>query len=78
MQFLNMNTLGASLPSDSAMTAFPDEFADPWPSHYPVATLQTSAVQASIPYMEAQSQSSHFTDVSHHGSLASIGGNPFA
>uniref|UniRef100_A0A7N0TIP5 Arf-GAP domain-containing protein n=1 Tax=Kalanchoe fedtschenkoi TaxID=63787 RepID=A0A7N0TIP5_KALFE len=76
--FVNMNSLGAALPSDMAQSAYADELNEPWISQHPATTLPTSMAQASIPFIAGQSPTSQFTDVSPHGRLATIGGNPFA
>ncbi|XP_015899748.2 probable ADP-ribosylation factor GTPase-activating protein AGD14 isoform X1 [Ziziphus jujuba] len=81
--FLDMSSLQAALPNAQLSSSFLGDVSEPWFPQSSVAPYIPAAGQGrtsdgGLTYMAAQVPSSQIPNVSSQGSVASVGGNPFA
>ncbi|PON63523.1 Arf GTPase activating protein [Trema orientale] len=75
--FLDMNSLQAALPDSQLSSSFLG-VSEPWFPQNSVTPYIPEAGQGSVTYLAPQLPSSQIQNVPAQGSVASIGGNPFA
>ncbi|PON66288.1 Arf GTPase activating protein [Parasponia andersonii] len=76
-EFLDMNSLQAALPDSQLSSSFLG-VSEPWFPQNSVTPYIPEAGQGSVTYLAPQLPSSQIQNVPAQGSVASIGGNPFA
>ncbi|CAI9094792.1 OLC1v1030587C2 [Oldenlandia corymbosa var. corymbosa] len=77
-QFFELSTLQAALPIVQAPSPFTAGANQHWFSEDTVAPYVQTGSEGVLGYIAGHAQSSQISNVSSHGSVASVGGNPFA
>lgn len=76
-QYWDMSSLQAALPSDEMPTSFVGGVTESWFPQNPATTYVPAGQQGTL-FVSAQSAGNQISNVSTHGQVAPIGGNPFA
>ncbi|XP_052175415.1 probable ADP-ribosylation factor GTPase-activating protein AGD14 isoform X2 [Diospyros lotus] len=76
--FLDMSSLQAALPTGHIPDSFLHDVSQPWYAQNPVAPYVPAAQQGGLEFMGGQVASTQIPNVPTQGSVASVGGNPFA
>nr|XP_016433754.1 PREDICTED: probable ADP-ribosylation factor GTPase-activating protein AGD14 [Nicotiana tabacum] len=76
-QYWDMSSLQAALPSDEMPTSFVGDVTESWFPQNP-ATAYVPSVQQGTLFVSSQPAGNTISNVSTHGPVAPIGGNPFA
>ncbi|KAI3989980.1 hypothetical protein MKX01_003683 [Papaver californicum] len=76
--FLNMSSLQSALPDPQLQSGFLGDLGQPWYPQDSVTPYNSAAPQGGMPYMTGEAPTSQLSNIPSQGSVASVGGNPFA